>query len=150
MVTDPQFRRLMKLINSEKTLAVAAAMAGMDEKTARKYRDAGRSPSQLAQPHAWRTRPDAFDEVWPLVQEQLQTNPGLEAKTLFEWFQRQAPGRFADGQLRTFQRRVKHWRATQGPPREVMFPQRHLPGRLSQSDFTHLDSLVSCHVSSVG
>jgi hypothetical protein len=131
----------MKLINSEKTLAVAAAMAGMDEKTARKYRDAGLCPSQLAQPHAWRTRPDSFDEVWPQVQEQLQTNPGLEAKSLFEWFQRQTPGRFADGQLRTFQRRVKHWRATQGPPREVMFPQRHLPGRLSQSDFTHLDAL---------
>ena len=139
MVTDQQFRRLMKLINSEKSLAVAAAMAGMDEKTARKYRDADRSPSQLAQPHDWRTRPDSFDEVWPQVQEQLQTNPGLEAKSLFEWFQRQAPGRFSDGQLRTFQRRVKHWRATQGPPREVMFPQRHLPGRLSQSDFTHLD-----------
>ena len=141
MVNDQQFRRLMKLINSEKTLAVAAAMAGMDEKTARKYRAAGSSPSQLAQPHDWRTRADAFDEVWPQVQEQLQTNPGLEAKSLFEWFQRQTPGRFADGQLRTFQRRVKHWRATQGPPREVMFPQRHLPGRLSQSDFTHLDGL---------
>jgi hypothetical protein len=131
----------MKLINSEKTLAVAAAMAGMDEKTARKYRDGGRSPSQLNQAHAWRTRTDSFDEVWPQVQEQLQTNPGLEAKSLFEWYQRQFPGRFSDGQLRTFQRRVKFWRATQGPPREVMFPQRHIPGRLSQSDFTHLDDL---------
>jgi hypothetical protein len=131
----------MKLINSEKTLALAAARAGMDEKTARKYRAAERSPSQLAQPHDWRTRTDAFDEVWPQVQEQLKTNPGLEAKSLFEWFQRRAPGRFADGQLRTFQRRVKHWRATQGPPREVMFPQQHLPGRLAQSDFTHLDGL---------
>lgn len=52
-------------------------MADMDEKTARKYSAAALCPSQLAQPHAWRTRPDTFDEVWPLVQEQLQTNPGL-------------------------------------------------------------------------
>ena len=42
MVTDAQVRRLMKLIRTEKTLAVAAAKAGMDEMTARKYRDAGR------------------------------------------------------------------------------------------------------------
>ena len=38
MVTDRQFRRLMKLLKTEPTLA-AAAKAGMDEKTARKYRD---------------------------------------------------------------------------------------------------------------
>ena len=42
MVTDAQVRRLMKLIQTEKTLAVAAAKAGMDEQTARKYRQAGR------------------------------------------------------------------------------------------------------------
>ena len=39
MVTDQQVRKLMKLIQSDMTLAVAAAKAGMDEKTARKYRD---------------------------------------------------------------------------------------------------------------
>ena len=35
MVTDAQVRRLMSLIAKEETLAVAAAKAGMDEKTAR-------------------------------------------------------------------------------------------------------------------
>ena len=39
MVTDQQVRKLMKLIQSDMTLAVAAAKAGMDEKTARKYRE---------------------------------------------------------------------------------------------------------------
>ena len=141
MVTDRQFRRLMKLIKTEKTLAAAAAKAGMDEKTARKYRNAGKTPGELAKPHTWRTRPDPFAEVWPQVRDHLEDNAGLEAKTLFEWLQRQYPGRFADGQLRTLQRRVKAWRALEGPAKEVMFPQEHEPGRLAQSDFTHLDKL---------
>ena len=37
MVTDQQYRRLMKLRRTERNLASAAAKAGMDEKTARKY-----------------------------------------------------------------------------------------------------------------
>jgi hypothetical protein len=53
----------------------------------------------------WLTRADAFAEVWPQIQDQLQLNPGLEAKTLFADLQRRFPGRFADGQLRTLQRR---------------------------------------------
>ena len=56
MVTDAQFRRLMKLMKTEKTMAAAAAKAGMDEKTARKYRDACKPPSELAKSHTWRTR----------------------------------------------------------------------------------------------
>jgi len=42
---------------------------------------------------------------------------GLEAKTFFEELQRTYPGRFSDGQLRTLQRRVKRWRALEGPSR---------------------------------
>jgi len=67
--------------------------------------------------------------------------PGLEAKTLFEALQRQYPGRFADGQLRTLQRHIKRWRATEGPGREVFFAQRHVPGRLGESDFTSMTEL---------
>ena len=44
MVTDTQVRRLMSLIPKEKTLAVVAAKAGMDEKTTRKYRGSCRLP----------------------------------------------------------------------------------------------------------
>jgi len=70
-----------------------------------------------------------------------RTIPGFEAKTLFEYLQREYPGRFSDGQIRTFQRRVKNWRATEGPAREVFFPQVHKSGKLSQSDFTHMGEL---------
>jgi len=141
MVTDEQVKMLMTLIKKEKTLAVAAAKAGMAEKTARKYRDLEQLPSQVAVPHAWRTREDPFEGDWPWVKAQLKTNPGLEAKTLFEALQRTYPGRYQDGQLRTLQRRVKLWRATEGPAREVFFPQVHHPGRLCASDFTHMNDL---------
>jgi transposase len=131
----------MRYRETEKLLGTAAAKAGMDEKTARKYVRAGRSPSELKKPHAWRTRPDAFEDVWGEVRELLEDRAGLEGKTLFAYLQRQYPGRFQDGQLRTLQRRIKVWRAHEGPAREVMFPQRHEPGRLCQSDFTHMGSL---------
>src|SRR5471032_1074396 len=88
-----------------------------------------------------RTREDCFQEVWGEVHSLLEVNPGLEAKTIFEYLQRRYAGRFADGQLRTLQRRVKVWRATEGPVKEVFFAQRHPPGRLGASDFTHMEEL---------
>jgi hypothetical protein len=144
MITDRQVKKLWKLSSGGLSLVKAAARCDMDEKTARKYRYryAGKLPSELAQPHTWRTREDPFQEVWQGVCEQLAENPGLQAKTLFEWLQRQYPGRFQDGQLRTFQRGVKRWRVTQGPPKEVFFSQVHQPGRLCASDFTHMTSLA--------
>lgn len=141
MVTDGQVRLLMRRIQTEKSLAVAAAKAGMSEKTARKYRDSGKLPGEVRPSHTWRTRLDPFEEVWAEVRAHLEREPGLEARTLFEALQRQYPGRFADGQLRTLQRRVKSWRAVEGPGREVYFPQVHEPGVLGESDFTHMTSL---------
>lgn len=131
----------MKLINEEKTLALAAAKAGMDEKTARKWRDLGKLPSQTRPQHDWRTRKDPFEDVWPELCAKLEVNSGLEAKTLFEDLQRRFPGEFADGQLRTLQRKIKVWRALEGPAKEVIFPQEHTPGKLCESDFTHMTSL---------
>ncbi len=141
MVTDSQVRLLMRKIRTERTLSSAAAKAGMDDKTARKYRFAGKLPSELVVPHIWRTRPDPFRDVWGDLKSKLLLNPGLEAKTLFDYLQREHPGRFSDGQLRTLQRRVKVWRALEGPSQETYFPQQHIPGKLSQSDFTSMDSL---------
>src|SRR5262249_36543547 len=75
-------------------------------------------------PRSWRTRADAFKRVWKQIRRQLQTNPNLDAKTLFAALQRQHPGRFADGQLRTLQRRIRGWRATEGAGKEVLVPER--------------------------
>jgi Mu transposase-like protein len=141
MVTDKQVRRLRKLSNTEKNQEIAASKAGMDPKTARKYTALNRLPSELPQERRWRTREDPFGEVWDLVRQQMEENPGLEAQTLFEWLQREHPGRYSDGQLRTLQRRIKVWRATEGPPQEVYFGQKHEPGKLCASDFTHMTEL---------
>ena len=114
----------------------------MDAKTARKYRRLGKLPSEVnTMDRDWRTRADPFAEVWPEIQEQLPLNPGLEAKTLFADLQRRFPGRFADGQLRTLQRRLKTLAGRSGPAKEVFFAQVHHPGRLAASDFTHCTDL---------
>jgi transposase InsO family protein len=141
MVTNNQVRRLKKLMQTEKTFGTAAAKAGMDEKTARKYAMNDKLPSEMEKEHTWRTREDPFEEIWEEVRSKLDVNPGLEAKTLFGYLQRKYTGKFADGQLRTLQRRVKTWRALEGPPKEVFFPQEHHPGQLSQSDFTYMNAL---------
>jgi len=141
MVSDRQVTRLWRLARTEWTLELAAAKAGMDAKTARKYLRGRRLPSEMKQKHDWRTRTDPFAEVWDEMRQRLDIEPGLQAKTLFEHFQQSAPGRFTDGQLRTLQRRIKQWRATEGPAKEVFFAQQHQPGELCQSDFTHCREL---------
>jgi hypothetical protein len=141
-VTDRQVRRLQALLKAGKPLLVAAMRVDMDRKTARKYRDQAKLPSERETwPRAWRTREDPFAEVWEEVREQLEQSPGIQPKTLFEWLQRRYPGRFDDGQLRTLQRRVRQWEAMSGPPKEVFFAQTHYPGRVGASDFTHMTTL---------
>jgi len=141
MIKDGQVRKLRRLLDAGEFLVVAARRTGMDEKTARKYRDSQGLPSELAKPRTWRTREDPFEEVWPEVLARLEAEPKLRAFTLLEWLQEKYPGRFPDSQRRTLERRVRAWRAARGPNREVMFPQVHFPGDLGASDFTNMNSL---------
>ncbi|MBW4038409.1 MAG: hypothetical protein HIU91_05925 [Acidobacteria bacterium] len=127
--------------NTEDTQAIAASKAGMDVKTARKYLRSRRLPGELKADRHWRTRRDEFAEVWPGIVEQIRTNAGLEAKTIFAALQRTHPERFPNGQLRTLQRRIKRWRASEGPAQEVYFVQEHRAGELCESDFTHMTKL---------
>ena len=141
MVQDRQVRKLYMLKTREETLEAAAIKSGMDEKTARKYLRSGKLPSQSKIPHTWKTRKDPFAEVWEDVRKSLGKAPGLEAKTIFEDLQRTYEGVFADGQLRTLQRKVKRWRALEGPGQETFFPQIHEPGDLGEMDFTSMNGL---------
>lgn len=131
----------MSLIQEGLPVFAAAAKTAMSERTARKYRKAGRLPRDLARDHDWRTRPDPFEGVWAEVQALLEGAPGLQSKTVFEEIQRLHPGRFPAGQLRTLQRRIRDWRARGGPEKEIFFSQEHRPGEVGQSDFTEMDSL---------
>ena len=141
MVTDQQVRKLMEELNKHGQIGLAALRAGMDRKTARKYRDAAVLPSTMKLPRTWRTRPDPFEEDWPTMAAMLADAPELEAQALFEFLLGVRPGRYRPGQVRTFQRRVKRWRATEGPDKAVFFAQQHPLGDALQTDFTHATEL---------
>ena len=106
-------------------VGTAALRAGLSPNTARKYLRAGRLPSELTVPRAWRTRADPFEADWAELRAHLVDTPALEATTLFEDLVRRKPDGYTPGQLRTLQRRVKQWRAQEGPPKRVFFPQVH-------------------------
>ena len=76
------------------------------------------------------------------VQERLEAEPRLQAKTLFDWLLKEHPDRLTQSQRRTFERRVQRWRATAGKPRPVMFSQVHHAGDLAASDFTSMNALA--------
>ncbi len=128
MTTDAQVK-LMEEMTKHGGIGLAAMRAGMDRKTARKYVQGGKLPSELVEPRSWRTHEDAFLEHWPELEEMLVDSPGLEAKTLFDVLVEKYPGRYEEGQLRTLQRRVKSWRAERGPDKEVMLAQLSSTGR---------------------
>ena len=155
--TDAQVRKLMKEHGKSGKIEASALKANMSRNTASKYIRAGKLPSELNKPHTWRTRSDPFSEHWSEVEQRLKDAPEFEAKTLFEDLLARYPGTFEEGQLRTFQRRVKQWRAQQGPDREVFFNQQHRPGEAFQTDFTWGNTLgvtiggeafshIFCHV----
>jgi hypothetical protein len=120
---------------------VAAARAGMSERTARKYEQTGKLPSQLKRPHDWQTRSNPFEEDWPWVVAQLERDPALQAATLFALLCEKHPGCYRPTQDRTLRRHIARWRALHGPEQEVIFEQRHTPGERAQSDFTHMEDL---------
>src|SRR5690606_5911311 len=105
--------------------------AGISVRTARKWQT-GPLPSQTEKKEReWRTRQDPFEGVWATTIEPLleaDTSGELEAKTLMQLLVDEQPERFAMGQLRTMQRRVRDWRALRGPAKEVYFEQDHRPG----------------------
>jgi len=142
LTTDAQVRKLMEELNKTGEIGRASMLAGMDRKTGRKYAGLKRFPSELKRPRTWRTREDPFaEEDWAEVTSALADVPEFEAKTLFERLLAQKPDRYHPGHLRSFQRKVKTWRAQQGPPKEVFFAQNHRPGEALQTDFTVCNEL---------
>ena len=101
----------------------------------------GRLPSELTGPRTWRTREDPFAADWAELRARLAEAPELEATTLFEDLLRRKPDGYTPGQVRTLQRRIKQWRAQEGPPKRIFFPQVHRPGEAMQTDFTWASTL---------
>ena len=141
MITNQQYKRLMSEYKKTDNVTDSAMKADVDRHTARKYIEAGKSPAELQAPHTWRTRPDPLDKIWEEVAAMLRDAPELEAKTLFEYFLARPESGLEESHMRTFYRRVRHWRATQGPEREVFFAQEHPPGQLLELDWTYAREL---------
>jgi hypothetical protein len=77
------------------------------------WRDGEVRPTHRAGPNPsryWRTRKDPFEDVWPRVVNWLESEPECTAKELFHRLCVENTCAFAEGQLRTLQRRVKEWR----------------------------------------
>jgi len=141
MKRDGEIKLLLDERGKGASQKLAAARAGVSERTARKYEQAGKLPSQIKKPREHRTRDDPFAGDWAWVEAQIRGDPALQTKTLFALLCAAFPGRYQEGQLRTLQRHVQAWRVRHGPGQEVMFPQQHQPGRMAQSDFTSMNAL---------
>jgi len=139
--TDAQVRIIMNEREKGRTQKQAAASANLrSRKTVAKYEKLNQLPSELKKPRRYRTRKDAFAADWPEVEKMLEDAPTLEAKALFEWLCEKYPGRYQEGQLRTFQRRVATWRAL-NQEKTAVLEQVHRPGEVMQTDGTSLNQL---------
>jgi hypothetical protein len=140
-ITEQQVRLYMTHRKQGESQPVASAKAGLSERTGRRIESGELTPG-AQKPRHWRTRKDPFSEVWESeVVPLLEKQPALSATTLFEDLQERHPGAYANARKRTFQRRVKTWKALHGPDKEVMFRQQQEAGRLGLSDFTELKDL---------
>jgi hypothetical protein len=141
MITNKQYKRLMSEYEKTGKIVVSAMKADVHPQTVSKYIEAGKPPAEQQAPHTWRTRADPLEKIWEEAMAMLRDAPELEAKTLFEHFLALPDNGLEESHLRTFQRRVRHWHATQGPEQEVFFAQERHPGELMQLDWTYAKEL---------
>lgn len=113
---------------------VAAAKAGISVRSGRRIEKGEKKGKSQ---RCWRTRHDPFASVWESeLVPMLCREPELTGTTLWEYLDERFPGQYPEKLLRTLQRRVKHWRATQGPGKAVIFCQSVPAGHQGLSDFT--------------
>ena len=138
-ITDRQMRLYISLRPTHSP-ALGAAKAGFS--TAPAYRIEADPPAcpKERKPRE-RRRPDPLAGVWEdEILPMLKAAPGLRPVAIYEEILRRHPD-MSPGVRRTMERRIREWRALNGPDKEVVFRQEHPPGRLSLSDFTDLGAL---------
>lgn len=138
-VTDHQMELYMAHRKRDRP-ALAAARAGFTTATGYRTEADPRLPSEKRERRG-RRRPDPLagifdEEIVPL----LKANPGLRAVALYEEMMRRHPD-LHPGVRRTLERRVRGWKAKHGPEQEIIFRQKHEPGRRGLSDFTEAGAL---------
>jgi len=141
-ITQRQENLYMSTRESGKSQETAAAKAAISERSGRRIEKSER-PSIPLERH-WRTREDPLDVVWkkelvPL----LKKEPQLTGLTLWEYLEDEHVGKFPFSVLRTLQRRVKQWKATEGPDKVVIFRQSVPAGQQGLSDFSHPNTEIT-------
>ena len=142
LINEIQRRIYMSLRNQGKAQITSAAKAGISERSGRRIENNEILPGNKP-PRHWRTRQDAFADIYESeIVPMLINSPDLKLKTLFEYLQDTYPGQYCDSKERTFQRKIKKWKAQYGKGKEVMFLQHQVPGRMGLSDFTTLKKVI--------
>ena len=141
-ITNRQENLYMNKRQQGQSQETAAAKGGISERSGRRI-EKGERPSIPKERH-WRTREDPLDAIWeselvPL----LEKEPRLTGLTLWEYLEDEHAGQFPYQVLRTLQRRVKHWKATQGPDKAVIFRQSVPAGQQGLSDFSHPNTEIT-------
>ena len=120
---------------------LSAAKAGISVRSGRRIEKDER-PDKGAR--HWKTREDPLVTVWKSELEPLLENePTLTGITLWDYLDEKYPGQYPEKLLRTLQRRVKHWIATRGPQKAVIFRQSVPAGHQGLSDFTHPNTAIT-------
>ncbi len=127
-------------LNKTHSVPVAAAKSGISPATGYRIKADPVLPSQKKASRCSR-RPDPLadifdEEVVPMLQE----CPGIRPIAVFEEVQRRHP-ELGTGFRRTLERRIRAWKAEHGPEQEVIFRQKHEPGKMGLSDFTDMNKL---------
>ena len=118
----------------------AAAKAGFSGSTGYRFEQDPRLPSQKKVARG-RRRPDPLAAVWDSeIAPMLHNAAGLRAVAVFDEIRHRHP-EISAGVRRTLERRIRAWRALNGPERDVIFRQEPVPGRLGLSDFTDMADL---------
>jgi len=138
-ITDRQMRLYMTFRRNYSP-AIAAAKAGFSTAAAYRFEHSPGLPSQNKAPRK-RRRQDPLADVWESdVLPMLTASPGLRSIAIFEELLRRYPA-LGSSIRRTLERRIRSWRALNGPDQEVIFRQEHPPGRMGMSDFTDISDL---------
>jgi hypothetical protein len=141
-ITQRQENLYMNTRQLGKSQETAAAKAAISERSGRRIEKGERQ--SIPEERHWRTREDPFEAIWekelvPLLEKESQ----LTGLTLWEYLEDEHAGKFPFSVLRTLQRRVKHWKATEGPEKVVIFRQSVPAGQQGLSDFSHPNTEIT-------
>ena len=138
-ITQQQVNLYMSYRNKHKQ-NTSAAKAGISERSARRI-DKGEFAASKTQRN-YRTRADPFDgDFEEYLVPLLCNDPLIQPITLLDKLEELFPGKYDASKLRTLQRRVNKWLATEGPEKEVIFRQSHQPGVMALCDYTWMNKL---------